>query len=432
MSTLVWILVATLAASFLCSILEAVFLSVSHSFVALLKDRGEWAGEWLESAQKNVEEPIAAILTLNTIAHTVGATMGGAFALQAFGSAWVAAFSAALTLIILVFTEIVPKTLGATYWKQLAKPSAYVIRGMIIVMKPILKPLGWLSRIITPTTARPTISRAELEVLAEIGRREGALDEDEWKVVSNVMRLDEMSVGEVMTPRTDMIAIPSDATIEQAQRLMLDTGHLRLPVYEGSLDRIVGVVIGRDVWRAQRDGLTQLDDIMRPVPFAPASKAVEDLIPEMRQQRTKMAIVVDEFGGTAGVVTLEDLIEEIIGEIQDEHEGDEPVDFQVLFGGRLRIWGGTTLRAAYDRLGIDPTEEEEGYDTLAGFVFGRLNRIPVVGDQVDLDTGHLRVTHMKGRRIEYLLFIPNGREAVTQQPPERRPEPRPPAPRARS
>jgi CBS domain containing-hemolysin-like protein len=217
-----------------------------------------------------------------------------------------------------------------------------------------------------------------------------------------------------MTPRTDMTAIPSGATVEQAQRVMLDTGHLRLPVYDGSLDKIVGVVLGRDVWRAQRDGLTQLDDIMRPVPFAPASKAVEDLIPEMRQQRTKMAIVVDEFGGTAGLVTLEDLIEEIIGEIQDEHEADEPVDFQVLFGGRLRIWGGTTLRAAADRLGIEPSEEEEeGYDTLAGFVFGRLNRIPVVGDQVDVDGGSLRVTHMRGRRIEYLLFIPNGREAAT-------------------
>jgi len=414
MSTLVWILVVTLATSFLCSILEAVFLSVTHSFVALLKDRGEWAGEWLEHARRNVEEPIAAILTLNTIAHTVGATMGGAVALQLFGSTWIAVFSAVLTLAILVLTEIVPKTLGATYWQHLAKPSAYVIRGMIIAMKPVLRPLSWLSRLITPNTDRPTVSRAELEVLAEIGRREGAIDEDEWKVVSNVMRLDEVSVGEVMTPRTDMIAIPNDATIEEAQETMLSAGHLRLPVYEGSLDRIVGVVIGRDVWRAQRDGLTRLDDVLRPVPFAPASKAVEDLIPEMRQQRTKLAIVVDEFGGTAGLVTLEDLIEEIIGEIQDEHEGDEPVDFQVLQGGRLRVWGGTTLRVASDRLALEPDEdEEEGYDTLAGFVLGRLNRIPVVGDQIAVASGTLRVTHMQGRRIEYVLFIPKGREAAT-------------------
>jgi magnesium and cobalt transporter len=195
---------------------------------------------------------------------------------------------------------------------------------------------------------------------------------------------------------------------------MLNAGHLRLPVYEGNLDRIVGVVIGRDVWRAQRDGLTRLDDVLRPVPFAPASKAVEDLIPEMRQQRTKMAIVIDEFGGTAGLVTLEDLIEEIIGEIQDEHEADEPVDFQALIGGRMRVWGGTTLRTASERLGLEPSEEEvESFDTLAGFVLGRLSRIPMVGDQIGVASGTLRVTHMKGRRIEYLLFIPKGQEAAT-------------------
>jgi CBS domain containing-hemolysin-like protein len=209
------------------------------------------------------------------------------------------------------------------------------------------------------------------------------------------------------------VAIPADATITDARETMLDTGHLRLPVYEKTLDKIVGVVIGRDVWRAQRDGLSQLGDVMRPVPFAPASKAVEDLIPEMRAQRTKMAIVVDEFGGTAGLVTLEDLIEEIIGEIQDEHEADEPVDYQSLFGGRLRIWGGTSLRDASERLGIEPTpEEDEGYDTLAGLVLGRLNRIPVVGDQVDIESGTLRVTHMRGRRIEYLLFVPRGKDGV--------------------
>jgi putative hemolysin len=273
----------------------------------------------------------------------------------------------------------------------------------------VIGPLGWLARTLTSSSDRKKISRAEIEVLAEIGRREGALDEDEWQVVSNVIRLDEVSIGEVMTPRTDMVAIPVGSSVHEAQELMLETGHLRLPVYQDNLDKVVGVVLGRDVWRAHRDGLKRLEDVMRPVPFAPSSKAVEDLIPEMRAQRTKMAIVVDEFGGTAGVVTLEDLIEEIIGEIQDEHEGDEPIDFQTLFGGRLRIWGGTSLREASSRLDFEPTEEEEeGYDTLGGFVFGRLNRIPVVGDEVDLPSGKLKVTHMRGRRIEYLMFVPEG------------------------
>jgi len=339
----------------------------------------------------------------------MGATMGGAVAARVFGDPWVAAFSAGLTFAVLVFSEIVPKTAGATYWKQLAKPTAYILNGMVLGMKPVLIPLGWISRLITPSGKRPTISRAELEVLAEIGRREGALDEEEFSVVSNVIRLDEVSVGEVMTPRTDMIAIPSDASIEEAQTMMLETGHLRLPVFETNLDTIIGVVLGRDIWRAHRDGLIRLDAVVRPLPFAPSSKRVEDLIPEMRAQLTKMAIVVDEFGGTAGLVTLEDLIEEIIGEIQDEHEGDEPQAFQELTGGTVQVWGGTSLREASQKLNFVPTDdEEEGYDTVGGFVFGCLNRIPVVGDEVQVESGTLRVTQMNARRIGYLLFVPRG------------------------
>jgi CBS domain containing-hemolysin-like protein len=278
---------------------------------------------------------------------------------------------------------------------------------MTVAMKPILVPLGLVSRLVAPSTERPTISRSEIEVLAEIGRREGTLDEDEWRVVSNVINLEEVTVGEVMTPRTDMVAIPSDATVETAKEVMLDKGHLRLPVYEESLDRITGVVLARDLWRADHEGVTYVSSIVRPVPFAPASKHVEELIPEMRRQRTKLAIVVDEFGGTAGLVTLEDLIEEIIGEIQDEHEGDEPTSFQELSGGRIRVWGGTSLREASNRLSFTPTEdEEEGFDTVGGLVFGRLNRIPVVGDEIQVDSGRFRVTQMSRRRIEYLLFVP--------------------------
>ena len=127
----------------------------------------------------------------------------------------------------------------------------------------------------------------------------------------------------------------------------------------------------------------------------------------MREERTKMVIVVDEFGGTAGLVTLEDLIEEIIGEIQDEHEGDEPLEFRALLEGGLEVWGGTALREASERLEFKPTEEEEeGYDTVGGFVLGRLNRIPLVGDEIQLESGSLRVTRMSGRRIDYLIFLP--------------------------
>ena len=403
LGVLLWVVGGSLVLAFLCSILEAVLLSISRSYVPILAERDGRAARLLEKALKKIDEPIAAVLTLSTIANTVGASISGALAAQVFGG-WLGAFTAVLTLSILLFAEILPKTLGATYWQTLARPTAYLLRGLVIAMRPIIIPLSWFNRLITPRTERPTISRAELEILAELGKREGQLDEEEWRVFSNVMRLDEVTVAEVMTPRTDMVGIPIDATADDAIDLMLETGHLRLPVYDHNLDQIVGILLARDLWRAQRNGVQDVREVVRPVHYAPSSKPVEDLIPEMRLQRNKMAIVVDEFGGTAGLVTLEDLIEEIIGEIQDEHEGDEPEDFLKLQGTHVRVWGGVPMRAVNERLGLDLPEDQ--HDTIGGYLFGRLSRIGVVGDVIDVRGGAFRITRMRGRRIEYAVFEP--------------------------
>ncbi len=405
MVTLIWVLVISIGVSFICSILEAVLLSANHAFVGVMKDEGKRAGQFLHDMQQKIDEPISAILTLNTIAHTMGAAIGGGLALQVFGEEWIALFSAGLTLAILLLSEIVPKTLGATFWKELAAPTAWFLRGLILVMKPVLIPLSLFSGLVSRgRQAESTVSRAELEVMAEIGRREGTLDEAEWRVVTNVMNLSEVTVGEVMTPRTDMVAISIDAGIEEAKAMMLDEGHLRLPVFEESLDRIVGILVARELWQADREGLEEIRGILRPPKFVPASKPVEDLIVEMRRARVKMAMVVDEFGGIAGLITLEDLIEEIVGEIQDEHELDEPVFFQPLARGVTRVWGGVTLRDANERLGLDLPEED--FDTVGGFVFGGLNRVPVVGDELSVRGGRFRVVKMDGRRIQFVRFLP--------------------------
>ena len=402
MALLLWVLGISLFVSSLCSILEAVLLSVTHSYVEVLKEQGSKAGHYLHAMKKKIDEPIAAILTLNTIAHTAGAVLGGFLAGEVFGQAWIGVFTGVLTLVILLFSEIIPKTIGATYWQRLGKPAAHLLWWMVILMKPILIPLNLFSRLLRGE-GNSTVSRAELEVLAQIGYSEGTIDEDEWQVVTNVIRLGEVTVGEVMTPRTDMVAIPRESTVEEAIEIMLDEGHLRLPVYSDSIDKIEGLLLARDLWRAHRDGVTDISQVVRPVQFLPTTKLVEDLIPEMRVQRTKMAIVIDEFGGTAGLVTLEDLIEEIVGEIQDEHEEDEPLSFEDLDDGTVRIWGGVAVREVNDRL--DLTVPEEPHDTLGGHVFGVLNRIGTVGDVVELENARLRITQMRGRRVEYVVLV---------------------------
>jgi CBS domain containing-hemolysin-like protein len=238
-----------------------------------------------------------------------------------------------------------------------------------------------------------------------MGRREGVLREDEWSVVSNVMDLGKVEVREVMTPRTDIVAVPFDASVNEAMDLVLASGHMRLPVYDGSLDEIVGILRARDLWAAHREGLAQIQGVVRPVPFVPEGKAVRDLINELRGQQIHLAMVVDEFGGTAGLVTLEDLIEEIVGEIRDEHEALEPEEFRKLEGGAAQVRGDVLIREMNDVLGLRLPDDEA--DTVGGFVFGRLGRVGRVGDEVELEGGLLRVTRVKGRRIERVLFVPD-------------------------
>jgi CBS domain containing-hemolysin-like protein len=407
MTTLLLVVGVGLAISFLCSVLEAVLLSLTHSYVAVLEERGERAGILLARMRARIDEPIAAILTLNTIAHTVSASVGGAMALRVFGSQWIALFSAILTLAILLLSEIVPKTLGATYWKELSAPSAYTLRVMIVVMKPVLIPLAALNRLIMPGGDRgPTVSRAELEVLAEIGRKEGTIDAEEFQVLTNVMNLSEVRAVDVMTPRTSIVAIPGTATLQDAIDLMVRDGHLRLPVYGETMDDVLGVLIARDALRAaQQDATSACASVMRPPHFVPETKPVEDLIREMRAERLNMAIVIDEFGGTSGLVTLEDLIEEIVGEIHDEHEVASPMfqgaDGRTLIAGQAPIW------QVNEKLGLQLNEEE--HDTIGGFVFGKLGRIPREGDEVAVGGGLLRVATMSGRRVTRVAYVPAGR-----------------------
>jgi putative hemolysin len=399
LDALALVLGLSLSISFLCSILEAVFLSVTHSWVEVVRGRNERAASLLSGFLGQVDEPIAAILTLNTIAHTVGATMGGAIALELFGDAWIAIFSAVLTLVILVFSEIVPKTLGATYWKGLTVPTTYTLWVLIIFLKPILLPLSWLNRLLQPKKKdRLSVSRAEIEVLAEIGRREGILGEHEWQVVSRVMRLGTVTAGDVMTPRTDIVAIPVEASLKDGLDLMLESGHLTAPVYDGTLDAIVGILGIRDLLAVVGERRGNVESVMRPAVFAPESKPAEDLISEMKEERLKMVVVVDEFGGTAGLLTLEDLLEEIVGEIRDEHEPDEPEEIQVLGEGSIAAPGMLLVREV--NLKLDPPLSGRGSETIGGLVFGLLGRLPREGDQVLVEPWTLTVTEVDGRRIE--------------------------------
>jgi CBS domain containing-hemolysin-like protein len=205
-----------------------------------------------------------------------------------------------------------------------------------------------------------------------------------------------------MTHRTDIIAIPANRSLDEAAAFILEEGHSRYPVFEESLDRIVGVVLARDVWRAQRDGSAAcVSEVMREAAFIPDTNTLEQLLRQMQQEQSHMAIVIDEFGGTAGVVTIEDVVEEIVGEIEDELDIARP-EFEETGEGEVEFPGNTPIYELNERL--DLTLPDEDYTTVAGFVLGRLGRIARVGDEVAVESGRLRVISVKGRRVERLGF----------------------------
>ena len=409
-TALILVVGVSIAVSALCSILEAVFLSVTPSYVAMLAERGDRAGRILQRLRSRLDEPIAAILTLNTVAHTVGAAMGGALALSVFGDAWVAAFSAVLTFLILVFSEIVPKTIGARYWRRLSRPTAYVLDGLTVVTRPVWLPLSAIGRLfVGKANAEPPIGPADVLALAAIGRRDGAIDPMTWQVVRNALALHRVAVRRIMTPRTSIVAVAKGTPVSTARRILQERGHLRMPVHNGSIDFVVGVVMARDLWRDDLTGDEPVDDVMRPPLVVPDSKPVDRLLVEMRRDQVTMAIVLDEFGGTAGLVTIEDLVEEVVGEIREEHEPRHD-QFADLADGRVRVRGDVPVRTVNEHLDLELPEDT--VDTLGGFMLDRLGRVAEPGDRVGVRGGVLRVDATEDLRVTVVVFEPERTRAA--------------------
>jgi CBS domain containing-hemolysin-like protein len=248
------------------------------------------------------------------------------------------------------------------------------------------------------------VSVGDLLALAAVGRREGAIDPPTWYVVRNALALHHVSVRSIMTPRTSIVAVPIGTSVADARRTVQESGHLRLPVYDGSIDFVVGVVLARDLWRSDLDADELVDPLVRPPLVVPDSKPVDRLLMEMRRDHVTIAIVLDEYGGTAGLVTVEDLVEEVVGEIREEHEPRRG-PFEELTGGRIRIRGEVPVRTVNERLRLELPEDL--VDTLGGFVLDRLGRVPRAGDRVAVRGGTLEVDMMDDRRVVDVVFVPD-------------------------
>ena len=322
--------------SFICSVAEAVLLSVTPSFIQNLEQKQKSGAGVLKGVKRNVDRSLAAILTLNTIAHTVGAGGAGAEAAKAFGDEWVNVSMAVLTLLILFLSEIIPKTLGASFWKRLAPYSARIL-GILIV---ITAPLVWLSQGITKIIGGsghhgPTLSREEFSAMADIGSKEGIFDEEESRILSNLFRFNALRAQDVMTPRTVILAFDQTLTASEAFNNEAFMRFSRLPVYDENLDTISGYVLKQDLLAeiAEDRHATALGTLKRELLILPASTTLMRTLDQMLEAHEHIALLVGEYGGTAGIVTMEDLVETLLGlEILDESDAD--VDMQALARGQ--------------------------------------------------------------------------------------------------
>jgi CBS domain containing-hemolysin-like protein len=312
-----------LVASFLCSILEAAMLSVRDLELIQRADGGDAGAKRLLAIKRDrIDDAISAILTVNTVAHTVGATLAGAQAAIVFGDAWLGVFSAVLTLLVLVLTEIIPKTIGNVHASGLVGFVGLSTSLLMKVSTPLLLITRLLTRLLTRGKAEHAVSHREVAALVSIAARQGSLKAEISTALSNLLRLDEVCVEDIMTPRTVLTMQPVDATVED---LLHDESRglfSRVPLYEGTRDQVRGYVIVRQVLaEAARteDRTTALRDFMRPARFVPETQSLTELLTRLIEWREHMALVVDEFGGVSGIVTLEDAVETILGqEILDE------------------------------------------------------------------------------------------------------------------
>ncbi|MDX1735610.1 MAG: CNNM domain-containing protein [Halioglobus sp.] len=341
MTLLVIYLFIAIGVSFMCSILEAVLLSVTPGFVESQIDQKPRGAKALKGVKDNLEESISAILILNTFAHTMGAAGVGAQAAKVFGARWETLIAVLLTLAILYFSEIIPKTLGATFWKQLALPAAQVIKWLVTLLYPLVWLSGHLTALFSKEDKSAAISREELAALAKLGARHGSLGPQESQLMENILQLRHTRTEAILTPRTVVSALAARLTVSQALEQLDEMRFTRLPVYEEDLDTVIGMVLRPQLLIAERNdgGEHPLTDYIHDIYRVSGDLPVLRLLDLFIKRREHLFLVEDQYGQTAGIVTLEDAVETLLGrEIMDE--SDEVADMQELartrYRGRLR------------------------------------------------------------------------------------------------
>ena len=322
------IMFVSIALSALCSTLEATLLSTPLSYITGLEEQGVKGATRLKRLKQNSDRPISAILCLNTIANTVGASIVGSLVYEVYGDPLVGIFSTVFTLMILIFSEIIPKTIGTSYWRSLALPASVIINGMIFISFPLVWVLEKMQRLISSRSTQVSVSREDISAMVSVATEEEVIEKEEKKMIQNLLKLDELTAHEIMTPSAVVEMAEGSMTIREFYDS--DLSHSRIPVYDEENDEyVIGYVLRQEILEkmAEDKFATKLHDILRPIMTFGEEDSVADIWEKMLEKKEHISVILDEYGSLRGIVTLEDVIETMLGhEIVDEK--DEVVDMQ--------------------------------------------------------------------------------------------------------
>ncbi len=412
---------------FLCAMASAAetsLTSISRIKLRNLVEEGDAQAAEIDKLLANPNVFLSTILIVNSVAVIVASSMATVLAIQ-FSETLGELISTVLSsLVVLIFCEITPKTAAVQNPLRYARVFVGPVKGAAWILRPLVWSLGAITSLLLRFMGGeikhrgPFVTEEELRLLVSVGEKEGILEEEETEMIRSIFEFADTTVREVMIPRIDMVTLESDATVDEAIDLAMQGGFSRIPVYEESIDNIIGVLYTKDMLRQLREEHDTLPirDFVRSAYFVPETKKLDDLLREIRQKRIHMVIVVDEYGSVAGLVTIEDLVEEIIGDIQDEYDREEMLFEQIneneyVFDAKISV-------DEFNEL-MDTDLADEDYDTLGGFLYAQLDKIPIAGDSSTYKDLTFTVLSTRGRRITKVRVerkhVPPAQAPVEQQ-----------------
>jgi CBS domain containing-hemolysin-like protein len=412
-----WIEVIVLIVCFFVAALasgtETALTSVGRLRVRFLAEQGSQAANILQRLRADPNRFLSTVLFVNTLALIVASTATALLSDEIFTNwgvpgAWrlwlTLLVSVALSVILLIGAEVTPKTLAITHAERVALAAAGPVDRLASFLGPILWAVTFISRGITGGRAAraPYLTEEELISLLHVSEEQGVIEEQEHQMIHGIIEIGDKTVREIMVPRTDIVAVERDAELREVVRIFKEHRHTRLPVFEGDIDHVVGLIHTKDLLLFYTLSTSQKFDmgkLLRHIEFTPEQKKVDELLHDMRTKKVHMMIVVDEYGGTAGLVTLEDLLEEIVGEIRDEYDSAEEDELVILDDHEARVDAGFPLEELNSRLGL-AIEESGDYDSVGGYVHSVLGKIATPGDTFRGGRAQWTVEKVKGRRIE--------------------------------